>query len=153
MLPRNKAIAVGDLLSQGCETSESALQTVLSQRFSTQMIALTVVFRHSAHQIALRAGHHGAMYGVILPQSPVAPFGLTVRDLVAQGRYPYQNWLQQWSAKDEKIVQQALLITDLLELADRALDTLSGEPHGRSAAMTRSARPKAIALVDSCTTY
>ncbi len=62
---RGIPIAVGDLLPQGCETSESALQTVLSQRFSAQTIALTVVFRHSDHQIALRTGHDDAMHGVI----------------------------------------------------------------------------------------
>ena len=35
----------------------------------------------------------------ILPQSPQAPEGLTVRELVAQGRYPHQSWLRQWSAR------------------------------------------------------
>ncbi|MBD0269448.1 MAG: ABC transporter ATP-binding protein, partial [Cyanobacteria bacterium Co-bin8] len=41
----------------------------------------------------------------ILPQSPAAPEGLTVRELVAQGRYPHQNWLQQWSREDELTVE------------------------------------------------
>ncbi len=37
----------------------------------------------------------------ILPQGPQAPEGLTVLQLVKQGRYPYQTWLKQWSEKDE----------------------------------------------------
>jgi len=41
----------------------------------------------------------------LLPQSPVAPEGLTVRELVAQGRYPYQSWFQQWSEADERAVE------------------------------------------------
>jgi len=89
----------------------------------------------------------------ILPQGPVAPEGLTVRDLVAQGRYPYQNWLQQWSAKDETIVQQALLTTDLLELADRALDTLSGGQRQRAWIAMALAQDTDILLLDEPTTF
>ena len=33
----------------------------------------------------------------ILPQSPVAPEGLTVRDLISRGRFPHQSWREQWS--------------------------------------------------------
>ncbi len=56
----------------------------------------------------------------ILPQSPVAPEGLTVRELVAQGRYPHQAWFQQWAAEDESAVSKALSITGMADLADRA---------------------------------
>lgn len=43
----------------------------------------------------------------ILPQSPVAQEGLTVRELVAQGRYPHQSWFQQWSKSDDLLTQIA----------------------------------------------
>ncbi len=76
--------------------------------------------------IAQRSTRSVAQQLGLLPQSPVAPEGLTVRDLVAQGRYPYQNWMQQWSAQDEHYVQHALETTDLVDLGDRPLDTLSG---------------------------
>ena len=33
----------------------------------------------------------------LLPQSPVAPEGLVVRDLVGRGRHPHQRWFAQWS--------------------------------------------------------
>ena len=39
----------------------------------------------------------------ILPQGPVAPEGLTVQQLIKQGRYPHQSWLKQWSTEDEKL--------------------------------------------------
>ena len=39
----------------------------------------------------------------IFPQSPSAPEGLTVLQLVKQGRYPHQTWLKQWSEKNEKM--------------------------------------------------
>lgn len=89
----------------------------------------------------------------LLPQSPVAPEGLTVKDLVSQGRYPYQNWLQQWSAQDERYVQQALEITDLLELSDRPLDTLSGGQRQRAWIAMTLAQNTQILLLDEPTTF
>ena len=49
----------------------------------------------------------------ILPQSPVAPEGLTVLQLVKQGRYPHQSWRKQWTPKDEEIVLTALKATGI----------------------------------------
>ena len=43
----------------------------------------------------------------LLPQSPVAPEGLTVSDLVARGRHPHQSWLRQWSSDDAAVVERA----------------------------------------------
>ncbi|PMB45554.1 cobalamin/Fe(3+)-siderophore ABC transporter ATP-binding protein [Fischerella thermalis CCMEE 5330] len=103
------------------------------------------IFKLSTKEVGQQLG--------ILPQGPVAPEGLTVRDLVAQGRYPYQNWLQQWSAKDEKIVQQALEITNLLDLAERELDTLSGGQRQRAWIAMALAQDTDILLLDEPTTF
>jgi iron complex transport system ATP-binding protein len=89
----------------------------------------------------------------LLPQSPTAPEGLTVRDLVAQGRYPYQSWMQQWSSQDEQSVQQALEITDLTELSDRPLDTLSGGQRQRAWIAMTLAQNTHVLLLDEPTTF
>ena len=89
----------------------------------------------------------------ILPQSPSAPEGLTVRELVAQGRYPYQNWLQQWSREDELKVEAAIATTHLEAFANRPLDTLSGGQRQRAWIAMALAQDTDILLLDEPTTY
>lgn len=89
----------------------------------------------------------------ILPQSPVAPEGLTVHELVAQGRYPHQSWLQQWSQEDERITHEALTITNLTMFADRPVDTLSGGQRQRAWIAMALAQQTDILLLDEPTTY
>jgi iron complex transport system ATP-binding protein len=89
----------------------------------------------------------------ILPQSPVAPEGLTVRELVAQGRYPHQAWFQQWAADDETAVAKALALTGMAELADRPVDALSGGQRQRAWIAMTLAQETPIILLDEPTTF
>jgi len=89
----------------------------------------------------------------ILPQSPTAPEGLTVHELVAQGRYPHQSWFQQWSEKDERIVEEALTTTNLTMFADRPVDTLSGGQRQRAWIAMALAQQTDVLLLDEPTTY
>jgi len=89
----------------------------------------------------------------ILPQGPIAPEGLTVLQLVKQGRYPYQSWLQQWSQEDERMVRDALEMTNMAEFAERTVDSLSGGQRQRAwIAMTLAQGTPSI-LLDEPTTY
>ncbi|KAA0545302.1 ABC transporter ATP-binding protein [Bacillus sp. BGMRC 2118] len=89
----------------------------------------------------------------ILPQGPVAPEGLTVLQLVKQGRYPYQSWLKQWSEEDEKAVRKALESTRMTELAERPVDSLSGGQRQRAWIAMTLAQDTDIILLDEPTTY
>ncbi|NMH69080.1 ABC transporter ATP-binding protein [Bacillus sp. RO3] len=89
----------------------------------------------------------------ILPQSPTAPEGLTVLQLVKQGRYPHQSWLKQWSYEDEEIVQDALKATKMEEFQHRKVDELSGGQRQRAWIALTLAQDTDIILLDEPTTY
>ncbi|KEQ23857.1 ABC transporter ATP-binding protein [Paenibacillus tyrfis] len=89
----------------------------------------------------------------ILPQGPAAPEGLTVLQLVKQGRYPYQSWLQQWSKEDEAMVQRALELTHMKPLAERTVDSLSGGQRQRAWIAMTLAQGTPTILLDEPTTY
>jgi len=89
----------------------------------------------------------------ILPQNPNAPEGMTVFQLVKQGRYPYQSLFQQWSKEDEKVVNKALQETKMVELKDRTVDSLSGGQRQRAWIAMTLAQNTEIILLDEPTTY
>ncbi len=89
----------------------------------------------------------------LLPQTPLAPEGLTVADLVARGRHPHQSWLRQWSSDDEAVVTEALTWTDMVELADSPVDALSGGQRQRAWISMALAQGTDLLLLDEPTTY
>ncbi|KUN77996.1 ABC transporter ATP-binding protein [Streptomyces griseoruber] len=89
----------------------------------------------------------------LLPQAPVAPEGLTVSDLVARGRHPHQSWLRQWSSDDAAVVERALAMTGVSDLAGRAVDTLSGGQRQRVWISMTLAQGTDLLLLDEPTTY
>ncbi|MFD9858702.1 ABC transporter ATP-binding protein [Streptomyces alboflavus] len=89
----------------------------------------------------------------LLPQAPVAPEGLTVSDLVARGRHPHQSWLRQWSSDDAAVVERALAMTGVADLADRPVDSLSGGQRQRVWISMTLAQGTDLLLLDEPTTY
>ncbi|MFQ1002146.1 ABC transporter ATP-binding protein [Modestobacter sp. SSW1-42] len=89
----------------------------------------------------------------MLPQTPLAPEGLTVADLVARGRHPHQSWLRQWSSDDEAVVTEALTWTDMADLADAPVDALSGGQRQRAWISMALAQGTDLLLLDEPTTY
>ncbi|MCC4265827.1 ABC transporter ATP-binding protein [Oceanimonas baumannii] len=89
----------------------------------------------------------------ILPQTPSAPEGISVRQLVSLGRYPYQNWMQQWSAEDEQMVEHALAQTGMSALAERPVEALSGGQRQRAWIAMTLAQNTDTVLLDEPTTY
>ena len=89
----------------------------------------------------------------VLPQTPTAPSGLTVADLVSRGRHPRQKWYQQFSLADQSVVEDALAATDITDLADTPLEDLSGGQRQRAWISMTLAQETGILLLDEPTTY
>jgi iron complex transport system ATP-binding protein len=89
----------------------------------------------------------------LLPQSPVAPEGISVADLVSRGRYPYQKLLRQWSRDDEVIVNESMAATGVSQFAQRSVDELSGGERQRVWLAMVLAQQTGTLLLDEPTTY
>lgn len=89
----------------------------------------------------------------LLPQSSIAPDGITVMDLVARGRYPHQGLIRQWSPDDQAAVENAMRATHVDTLRGRQVDELSGGQRQRVWAAMALAQQTPILLLDEPTTF
>jgi iron complex transport system ATP-binding protein len=127
---------------------------------STLLRALSRLLRPTAGQVLLD-GRDIAAYPSkqvarrlgLLPQSSLAPDGITVTDLVARGRFPYQSAIRQWSREDEQAVRDALAATRTTDLGGRLVDELSGGQRQRVWVAIVLAQQTPLLLLDEPTTF
>lgn len=89
----------------------------------------------------------------LLPQTSIAPEGITVADLVSRGRFPHQKVFRQWSRDDAAAVADAMRHTGVTELSARLVDELSGGQRQRVWVAMVLAQQTPLILLDEPTTY
>lgn len=127
---------------------------------STLLRALSRLMKPSAGQVFLQGRdingyptREVARQLALLPQSAVAPDGITVAELVARGRFPHQKLLRQWSAADQRAVDAALAATGVADLAGRTVGELSGGQRQRVWLALVLAQDTPVLLLDEPTTF
>jgi iron complex transport system ATP-binding protein len=144
-LPKGKITALVGPNGCGKSTLLKGLARLLKPKAGSVLLGGKAIHQLKTRDLAKILG--------ILPQGPQAPEGLTVRELVAQGRYPHQSWLQQWSTDDEGAVEHALELTHMNTLADRPVDALSGGQRQRAWIAMTLAQETSLLLLDEPTTF
>ncbi|MBM9458585.1 ABC transporter ATP-binding protein [Nocardioides sp. zg-536] len=129
----------------GKSTLLRGLARLLRPRGGTVLLDGEDIHRRPTKEVARVLG--------LLPQQPLVPEGVTVVDLVGRGRQPHQGVFGRWSAEDEAAVTDALVATDTLHLADRAMDELSGGQRQRVWLAMALAQGTDLLLLDEPTTY
>jgi len=129
----------------GKSTLLRALARLLKPAGGTVLLDGDSIHRLPTREVATRLG--------ILPQTPIAPEGITVADLVGRGRYPHQGWLRRWREDDEAIVTWAMQLTGTLDLAGRSVDELSGGQRQRVWIAMTLAQGTPLMLLDEPTTF
>ncbi|MET9767941.1 ABC transporter ATP-binding protein [Streptomyces sp. NPDC006415] len=144
-VPPGRITAIVGANACGKSTLLRALARLLAPRDGAVSLDGRALHSIPTRELAQRLG--------ILPQSPVAPDGLTVIDLVNRGRSPHQTWWRQWTKADEQAVHDALAATGTTDLADRAVDELSGGQRQRAWIAMAVAQGTPVLLLDEPTTY
>lgn len=144
-IPTGRFTAIVGANACGKSTLLRGLARLLPARAGQVVLDGEDLHRLSTRQVASKLG--------ILPQSPNAPEGITVADLVARGRYPHQRWFRQWSREDEAVVAAALEATNTTSLAERNVDELSGGQRQRVWIALALAQGTPLMLLDEPTTY
>jgi iron complex transport system ATP-binding protein len=129
----------------GKSTLLRALGRLLKPRAGSVLLDGHEIAQLPTREVAKRLG--------LLPQTPIAPEGILVSDLVARGRTPHQTAFQQWSAADETAVLDALEATETLALADRRIDELSGGQRQRVWIAMALAQQTQLLMLDEPTTF
>ena len=145
VVPAGRITAIVGANGCGKSTLLRALARIIAPRSGRVVLDGTSLRDLPTKQIARTLG--------LLPQSPTAPEGIVVADLVGRGRHPHQGMFARHSRRDDEAVAEALAATGTTELADRPVDELSGGQRQRVWIAMALAQETDVLLLDEPTTY
>jgi iron complex transport system ATP-binding protein len=145
LVPDGRITVVIGANASGKSTLLRGLARLLKPRRGVVYLDGKAIHRRKTLEVATELG--------LLPQSPTAPDGITVGDLVGRGRYPHQGWLRQWREDDEAAVATALAATDAAELVGRRVQDLSGGQRQRVWVAMALAQETDLLLLDEPTSF
>lgn len=144
-VPPGRITAIVGANASGKSTLLRAMARLLVPRAGRVLLDGEDLRRLPGKQVARTLG--------LLPQTPLAPEGIVVADLVARGRHPYHRLLSRWSVEDDVAVAEALELTGTADLADRPVDELSGGQRQRVWIAMVLAQRTDVLLLDEPTTF
>ncbi|ODN72155.1 ABC transporter ATP-binding protein [Methylobrevis pamukkalensis] len=144
-VPRGRFTVLVGPNGSGKSTILRTLAGLMSPRAGTVLLDGNAIASLPSRELARRIG--------VLSQGPRPPEGLTVEDLVQQGRYPHRSLFGRWSEADETACAEALRLTGTDSLRDRPLDSLSGGQRQRAWIAMTLAQQTDVLLLDEPTTF
>ncbi|MDA3147327.1 ABC transporter ATP-binding protein [Leucobacter sp. UCMA 4100] len=144
-IPDNSFTVIVGPNACGKSTLLRALSRLIRPSQGEVLLDGKVITSYRAKEVAKRLG--------LLPQTSLAPDGITVADLIARGRYPHQGIIRQWSDADEQAVLEAMHATGVTDLSTRLVDELSGGQRQRVWVAMVLAQETPLLLLDEPTTF
>lgn len=144
-VPSGKVTAIVGANACGKSTLLRTMSRLLAPTHGQVMLDGKSIHRIAPRQLARTLG--------LLPQSPIAPEGITVADLVSRGRHPHHGMLSRWTRQDDEAVAAALEATRTFELSERPVDELSGGQRQRVWIAMALAQQTDLLLLDEPTTF
>ncbi|MGP4062760.1 ABC transporter ATP-binding protein [Halobacillus sp. H74] len=144
-IPENQITTIIGPNGCGKSTILKALARIHSVQTGSVYLDGKAIKKESTKEIAKKMG--------VLPQTPKAPSGLTVSELVSYGRFPHQKGFGKLNDHDCDTIQWAMEITGIEEFADRSIDSLSGGQRQRVWIAMALAQETELLILDEPTTY
>lgn len=140
-----KTTAIVGANACGKSTLLRVLSRLLTPKQGNVLLDGNAIHQLPARRLAQQLG--------FLPQSPIAPEGISVLELISRGRHPHQGLFKRWSVADEAAVADALSATHMTDLAECAVDELSGGQRQRVWIAMALAQQTDVLLLDEPTTF